>query len=116
VHYHHWEALACYGMRRGRDTRQILKTACAEDPWCAALCRRLGKRNLLRHYASGVRIFATSCLRGYSRGPTVTGKDGGLGTVTAAELGQDVTHMGVDGALGDEEPLGDLLVRQAPRD
>jgi hypothetical protein len=24
--------------------------------------------------------------------------------------------MGVDGPLGDEEPLGDLLVRQAPGD
>jgi hypothetical protein len=67
-------------------------------------------------YVPGVRIFATSCLRTYGWGPTATGKDGGLGTVTAAELGQDVTHMGVDGALGDEEPLGDLLVRQAPGD
>src|SRR5215469_2335404 len=67
-------------------------------------------------YAPGVRIFATCCLRGYIRGLTAAGKDGGLGTVTAAELGQDVTHMGVDGALGDEEPLGDLLVRQAPGD
>jgi hypothetical protein len=75
-----------------------------------------GQRNLLRHYASGVLIFATGCLRGYGRRPAATGKDGGLGTVTAAELGQDVTHMGVDGALGDEEPLGDLLVRQAPGD
>ena len=60
--------------------------------------------------------FATSCLCGYSRGLTATGKDGGLGTVTAAELGQDVTHMGVDGPLGDKEPLGDLLIRQAPGD
>ena len=67
-------------------------------------------------HASGVRIFATGCLRGYGRRPAATGKDGGLGTVTAAELGQDVTYVGVDGPLGDKEPFGDLLVRQAPGD
>jgi hypothetical protein len=42
-----------------------------------------------------------------------TDKGGGLGAVAAAELGQDVAHMSIYGALGDEEPLGDLPVRQA---
>jgi hypothetical protein len=42
-----------------------------------------------------------------------TDKGGGLGTVAAAEIGQDVAHMSIYGALGDEEPLSDLPVRQA---
>ena len=29
------------------------------------------------------------------------------------ELGEDVRHVGADGLLADEEPLGDLLVGQA---
>jgi hypothetical protein len=45
-----------------------------------------------------------------------TDNGGDLGAVAAAELGQDVTHVRVDGAVGDEQPLGDLPVRQTPCD
>jgi len=45
-----------------------------------------------------------------------TDKNGGLRTVTAAELGQDMAHMRVNGALGYEQPFGDLPVRQTPGD
>ena len=59
---------------------------------------------------------AAYLIRRGDRRPAATDKNGGLGTVTAAELGQDVAHVCVDGALGDEEPFGDLPVRQAPGD
>ena len=47
---------------------------------------------------------------------TATHKDSSLGTVTAAELGQDVAHVRINGALGYEQPLGNLPVCQAPGD
>jgi hypothetical protein len=65
---------------------------------------------------SGCVFPAASRLRRCGRRPTATDKDGSLGTVTAAELGKDVAHVRVDGALGDEQPFGDLPVRQAPGD
>src|SRR3712207_2752351 len=44
------------------------------------------------------------------------GYPGGFGAVVGAELGEDLADVELDGALGDEEPLGDLLVAQPPRD
>src|SRR5690242_17845443 len=48
--------------------------------------------------------------------PVGAGQSSDLGAVAAAELGQDVAHVGVDGALGDEQPVGDLAVGQARGD
>jgi hypothetical protein len=44
--------------------------------------------------------------------PAGARKGGDLSAVATPELGQDVHYVGVDSALGDEQPLSDLSVGQ----
>src|SRR6185437_13722098 len=44
----------------------------------------------------------------------LVGEDDGLDAVAQAELGEQVTDVGLDGRLADEEVLGDLQVGAAP--
>src|SRR5690606_19321079 len=45
--------------------------------------------------------------------PGLVGEDHRLGAVADVALGEHVAHVGLDGLLGEEESLGDLLVGQA---
>jgi hypothetical protein len=45
--------------------------------------------------------------------PGLVGQDYGLHSVPQVQLGQDMPHVGLDGAFLDDKPFGDLGIRQA---
>src|SRR4051812_26778316 len=66
-----------------------------------------------RAYSSALRLPRTGWL--LSEQADLRRAAGGLGAGPAAQLGQDVSHMHVNGPHAEDEPLGDLAVGQATR-